>query len=102
MGPDSVVVTSGSLSLTGIYAEDLVYLSVIVPVIVGKVYLAVCQFQCLDDHCSRVHVIAGGVVGSVVAVLLADGYGTYYIERQVKLSVGLVVEVVVYGSDVAV
>ena len=58
------------LTLTGIHYIHLIYISVTVPVVIGIVHLTVCQFQSLDNHRTRVHIVAFAIVLTIVGLCL--------------------------------
>ena len=87
MGPHGILWSALILPISGVDYHDLVYLSVSVPVIVGVVDALVSQPGCLRCQLRHMHVIAVGVVGSVIAEFFGDCDRPCYIECEIECAV---------------
>ena len=95
VGPDGVGHVAIGFAVAGIDDIDLIDLAVAVPIIVGIVHVVIGQLHSLDDHFSRMKVVAVAVVASVVGLSARHGVRTGNVEGQVKEAHALGVEVVV-------
>ena len=89
------------LSLASINHIDLIHLTVMVPVVIGKIYLwilLVDQKYGLFYHDIWILVIINSIVLSIIAIIFGDSDGTHHIERQVKLPSTLCMEIVFHTS----
>ena len=94
VGPDGVGSTAVGLALAGIEHEHLVHLAVAVPVVVGEVHFGICLLTGFFDHRFGTHVVALGVVGAIVFLVVAHGVGAHHVEVEFELSGALLLEVV--------
>ena len=98
MGPHGVLAATGSLTQSGIEHVHLVHLAVAVPVVVGKVHIAVNGLAGFTDHGFGIRVFVIRVVASIVARVVFQRHGPHHIERQVELTTALGTEVVVHAA----
>ena len=98
MWPNGVGASSVSLALAGIDDIHLIYISVAIPVIVGKVDDIVHTFACFYNHFSRPQVIVSIVVCTIVGLVVFKLYWTYNVEIEDEVAVALGSKIVAYAT----
>ena len=102
MRPDAGGGATLRFAVAGIDDKHLVHLAVAVPVVVGKVHLLIGQLAGFHNHLDGVLRITARIVLAVVRHIFRNRDGAHHVEGEVQLSVGLLLEVVVYAAGVAV
>ena len=82
--------------------EDLLHLAIAVPIVLTEIDLAVGFLHGFDDHLGGMHVVAIGVVGSIVSEGVFHHDGSHHIEGEIELPIACVAVVIAHGADVDV
>ena len=102
MSPQVIADSRLSLIITSINHVHLIHIAIAIIIVFGEINRRFDEFACLAHHLSRMGVVAIGIVLAIVRHILRHFYRPHHIERQVKLPITLVVEIVADRTYVAI